>query len=81
MPPKRYDGGLSQASPAQQGRAADLRNSAPMDRSDILTLNRIVHSSDKMGKFASTPNPYRDTTSSYDPRAQQALDAIEKKYR
>ena len=77
MPPKRYDGGLSQASPAQQGRAADLRNSAPMDRSDILTLNRIVHSSDKMGN----PNPYRDTTSSYDPRAQQALDAIEKKYR
>eukprot|EP00943_MAST-04B_sp_MAST-4B-sp1_P008066 g8066.t1 len=69
------------ASEPQMGEAANIRNTIPdMSRADRNTLNQIIHSSDKYGPYASTPNPFRDLTASYDPKAQAALDDIKARY-
>ena len=68
------------ASPYQMGEASDLRNTVHMDRPDRIFLNQVIHSSDKVGPYSTTPNPYRDLTSTYDPSVQVKLDYIKNKY-
>lgn len=73
-----YYGG---ADACQKGEAAELRNTLPnISAEDRTTLNQIVHSGDVYGRFADTPNPYRDLGNQYDPYAQEALDSIKSKY-
>ena len=75
-----YNPQMFTGSPAQMGEASDLRYTVPMDKPDTLALHQIVHSSDKFGPYAHTPNPYRDLTSTYDPSVQVKLDYIKNKY-
>jgi hypothetical protein len=63
------------ASESQIGQAAILRGQT-VDPSDRIILNQIVHSADVVGPFANTPNAFRDPTTTFDPQAQAALDAI-----
>jgi hypothetical protein len=72
-----YHGG---ASAAQQGAAADMRNNSNYNPSKAQSqqLNQIVHSSDSKGQFSSTPNQFRDHSSSYDPKAQGVLNSVAK---
>ena len=71
----------NKADATQKGRAAEMRNDGTnYSYPDRSTLNQIVHSGDTSGPFASTPNPYRDPSNSYDSKAEAALDRIGKKY-
>lgn len=59
------------ASDSQKGEAAELRYGVPHPlRTD---LSQIIHSGDRFGPWADTPNPYRDLSNSYDPKAEAVL--------
>ena len=61
------------ATDEQIGAAARLRSNGKNYGKPFDELSKIVHSADKTGKYSTTPNPYRDFTGSYDPRAQEVL--------
>lgn len=64
---------------AQKGEAAEIRNSGTgMGYQEKVQLHQIVHSADRVGKYANTPNPYRDLTNSYDPEAEKVLQKFRK---
>lgn len=68
------------ASVKQMGEAARLRNNGTeYSKEERVSLHQIVHAGDTSGKFSHTPNPYRDPTCTYDPKAQQVLDAAKKR--
>jgi hypothetical protein len=62
----------------QKGEAAEFRNdnSYAKTSGQYDALNQIVHSGDPNGKYAKTPNPYRDPTNTYDPDAQAVIEKV-----
>jgi hypothetical protein len=68
------------ASSNQKGQAAELRGQHNLTKGERDTCNQIVHSGDTRGQYAQTPNPYRDSTNTYDPNAQAKLNTMKKKY-
>ncbi len=66
--------------PPQMGEACEMRYSLPLSSEERQLLHQIAHSGDTYGPFAHTPNEFRDLTRSYDPKAQEVLDAIREKY-
>ena len=68
-----YTGG---ASSEQKGQAAEMRNTPGMPTELRQAANQIVHSGDTAGKYATTPNPFRDPTNSYDSNAQNVLNQM-----
>ena len=68
------------ASIYQQGVASDMRHKVEMDSEDYYTLSKILHSSDRYGKYAHTPNEFRDLDSKYDSTVQKELNRISYKY-
>jgi hypothetical protein len=64
----------NQANAEQVGQAAALRH-GDLPSEDRRTVNQIIHSGDSNPhKFGN--NPYADSTKSYDPKAQEALNNI-----
>ena len=68
------------ASALQKGKAAEIRNGKDfVSKEDRDELNKIVHAGDIRGKYAQTPNQYRDPTNSFDPKAEKVLEKFTKK--
>ena len=69
---------VNRATADQRGQAAEVRGggvSTPV----YLDMCAIVHSGDTKGKYASTPNVYRqEEKNKFDPKAQEAIDKARK---
>lgn len=66
------------ASGAQISRAVELRGSVPVPYPIRVELHQVVHSGDKIGPYATTPNPYRDHTFTHDQRVEALFKRVEK---
>jgi hypothetical protein len=74
-----YRGGPGHsASITQIGTAAVLRFQPGTTPEQRNALHEIVHSADTTGRYANTPNAYRDLTITYDPAAQAVIDSVKK---
>lgn len=68
----------TQANASQVGQVAALWH-GDLEQEHRREMNQIIHSGDpNTHKFGF--NPYADSTKSYDPKAQEALDRIAAKY-
>jgi hypothetical protein len=64
------------ASETQIGQDASSRNQPGVNWSDRQFCHQVVHSADRTGAYAHTPNAHRDLTKTYDPSIQARLDHI-----
>jgi len=70
------------ASALQKGEACEVRGYLNPSSGIYRQLNQIIHSGDPpIGKYGTSPNPFRDLTNSKDPNAEKSLQYAYKKLR
>ncbi len=65
-------------SSSQAAEAAKIRFEGGISKEDRATLGQMIHSAD-FNPHKCGPNPYADRTKTFDPKAQEDLDAIKRR--